>query len=117
MRGFKLDSTGDVVVSDGRIEMVDGNEFLRQTVEKVVGTNKGEWRFSEKEGIRFSEVLGKSPDEDSVRSEIASALERVDETFVIQSFTMIQVDRNLRIQFTATNDSGQTVGGEYEYGA
>lgn len=40
--------------------MVHGAEFTRQTVECVLGTNKGEWSLNVDEGINFSNILGKA---------------------------------------------------------
>ena len=58
MKGFEL-SNGDVVIENGEIQMVSGAELTRQTVETVLGTNKGEWFFNADEGITFSNILGK----------------------------------------------------------
>lgn len=117
MKDFKLDASGDVVITRGEIAFVEGAELMRQSAQQVIGTNKGEWRFDEEEGIDFDAVLGKNPDEDVVRDEIAGALQRIDETFIIRDFSMTKAGRNLRVNFTAVNDSGNEVGGEYEYGA
>lgn len=59
MKGFQLDSNGDIVISGGHIQMVDGDELLRQTVQSVLGTNKGEWVLNTDEGIDFKNILGK----------------------------------------------------------
>lgn len=116
MKGFHLDNKGDVVIKNGDIEMIDGNELLRQTVEKVMSTNNGEWFLNEDEGINYHVILTKSPDEDAVRAEIVDALLQVDETFILQSFSMKRVERTLKIKFSATNDDGDEVGGEVAYG-
>ena len=59
MKGFKLTSSGDVEIKNNQIQMIDGNELLRQTVECVLGTNKGEWFLNPDEGINFRNILGK----------------------------------------------------------
>lgn len=59
MKGFKLTSTGDVEIKNNQIQMIEGNELLRQTVECVLGTNKGEWFLNPDEGINFQNILGK----------------------------------------------------------
>ena len=103
-------------MKNGDISMIDGNDLLRQTVEKVISTNNGEWFLNEDEGIDFRVILTKSPDRDAVRDEIVDALLQVDETFVLQSFSMQIVERTLKIKFSAVNDDGEEVGGETEYG-
>lgn len=59
MKGFKIDKNGDVVIEKNRIQMVEGNELLSQTVHCVLNTNKGEWVFNPNEGINFYNILGK----------------------------------------------------------
>jgi phage baseplate assembly protein W len=59
LKGFKLNSKGDVEIKNNQIETVEGNELLRQTVQSVLGTNKGEWIFNPDEGINFKNILGK----------------------------------------------------------
>ena len=40
--------------------MIEGNELLKQTVQSVLSTNKGEWVLNRDEGIDFKNILGKS---------------------------------------------------------
>lgn len=61
MQGFKLNN-GDVVIENGVIQMTSGGDLLRQTVETVLNTNKGEWWLNPDEGINFSNILGKHTD-------------------------------------------------------
>ena len=59
MKGFKLNISGDVVIENNRIQMIEGTDLLRQTVQSVLGTNKGEWTLNPNEGINFKNLLGK----------------------------------------------------------
>lgn len=59
MKGFLLDSNGDVVIKSGKIQMTEGDDLVRQTIRTVLGTNKGEWVFDQNEGINFKNILGK----------------------------------------------------------
>lgn len=114
MKGFSVHN-GDVVV-DKTIEMVDGYELLRQKVELVIGTNKGEWSYDVEEGIDFPVVLRKNPDADEIRATIEEALTRIDDTFAITEFGMTLKGREATISFRAVNGDGEEVGGEYTYG-
>ena len=108
MKGFKLDSNGDVEIIKNEIQMIDGNELLRQTVKSVLNTNKKEWFFDENEGITFSNILGKQKDEDIIRNEIQQGLLQVNSSFIMNSFEM-SVDRKtrgLRVNFTAQTEDG-----------
>ncbi len=116
MKGFLLDGKGDIVISGNEIQMIDGNELLRQTVQTVEGTNKGEWFLNTEEGINFGTIFVKNPDFNAIRDEILSGLQQVDETFLLNSFEhTLDSNRKLKITFSATNSSGQTVTGAQSY--
>ena len=99
------------------IEMVEGNELLAQTMQKVIGTNKGEWFLNVNEGIRFSNILIKKPIEDLIRDEIQSGLTQVDSSFMITDFTYNynKEKRELKVNYTAKNSQGQTIKGAGEW--
>lgn len=106
---------GDVVL-DTTIQMVEGDELLRQKVERVLGTNKGEWSYDEDEGIDFTAILRKNPDEDEIRATIQEALTKIDETLTIIEFSLSLRGREATIRFKAVNGEEVEVGGEYTYG-
>lgn len=58
MKGFML-TNGDLSITNGEIDMVEGVELTAQTVGSVLSTNKGEWFFNSEEGIDFDVILGK----------------------------------------------------------
>lgn len=122
MKGFGLTDTWDtgeknkpldIEIHNNQIVMVQGDELLRQTVQSVLGTNKGEWTLGEEEGIEFQNILGKSVNEDVVRYEILKGLLQVDTSFVIEKIDT-QMDaqrRKLTVTFTAKNENGDIVSG------
>lgn len=113
MKSFSM-KNGDVVIGT-TIEMVDGQELLRQKVERVIGTNLGEWGYDEKEGIDFGAILRKNPDDIEIRATIEQALIHIDETFVVTGFERTMQDRKAVITFKAANAAGEEVGGVYYY--
>ena len=113
MKGFSM-KDGDVMISD-TIEMADGSELVRQKIERVLGTNKGEWHYDKNEGIDFSVVLCKNPDKDEIRATIEQAITNIDETFVVTDFSMKLTGRSATITYSATNSDGEVIGGEYTY--
>ena len=115
MKGFSTHN-GDVVINKTTIEMVSDSELLRQKVERVIGTNQGEWSYDTKEGINFKVVLCKNPDEGEIRATIEEALKRIDETFTITDFSLTMKGRIAEIHFKAANSNGEEVGGVYSYG-
>ena len=95
------------------IEMIDGNELLVQTVESVIGTNKGEWVLNKDEGIHFKNLLGKKIDEEVIKNEVFQGLLQVDSSFFMTDFS-VELDaetRKLKIHFSAVNDNGEEVEG------
>lgn len=58
MKGFML-KDGDISITNGEIDMVEGSELTAQTIGSVLSTNKGEWLFDTEEGIDFDAILGK----------------------------------------------------------
>lgn len=112
MKSFAT-KNGDVVVGK-TIEMVEGTELLQQKVERVLGTNQGEWNYDAEEGIDFSVILRKNPDDAEIRVEIEQALIRIDETFVVTEYNRSMNGRSASIAFKAVNGKGQEVGGVIE---
>lgn len=117
MKGFRLTDKGDVQLTNGIIDMIDGDELTAQTCRTVLSTNKGEWFLNEDEGISFSSMLGKGITEDMQRSQMEAGLRQVDSTFTLTEFSR-EFDSKTRcatIRFTATNNEGVTVTGERDY--
>lgn len=117
MNGFELDENGDVLIQNNQIQMINGDDLLRQTVKSVIGTNKGEWFLNEDEGITFENIKGKYIDEDIIKDEIEQGLSQIDESFSITEFSY-EIDSNnrkLEISFSAVNDDGTVIDGENTY--
>lgn len=114
MIGFELDQNGDVLIKNNQIQMVNGNELIRQTARSIIGTNKGEWFLNEDEGITFENILGKFVDEDMIKSEIEEGLSQIDSSFSITEFSyeFDSVKRKLKVSFSAVNDDGTIVNGQ-----
>ena len=114
MKGFKFEN-GDVVFEKGVIPMVEGDELLRQTVESVLGTNKGEWEFNTDEGIDFRAILKKRVNHDEIRNQILQGLQQVDETFMLQDYNWSMDGRKLNISFVAVNSEGRQISQSVTY--
>ena len=113
MKGFKIDGNGDVLIKNGYIEMVDGIQLLRQTVERVLGTNKGEWFLNKNEGINFDYLIGKNVSKELIRSEILGGLKQVNSSYELLDFSydIDKEKRTLSIRFRAKSDDGDIVEG------
>ena len=69
MKGFKLNN-GDIVIENGDIQLISGNELTAQTCTTVLETRKGEWFGNTDEGIDTGFVLGRNVTEDMIRGQI-----------------------------------------------
>lgn len=113
MKDFALDrDSGDLVIYGNDLEMVNGNELTRQKVEKLIGTNKGEWFLNKNQGIDFGVILGKNVRTEAAKEEILQALKTLDDTFYLETFGDGSEGRQRTITFTAVNENGETVRGE-----
>ena len=97
--------------------MIDGNELIRQKVQAVIGTNKGEWFLNVDEGIDFNNLLGKKKSDEIIRNEIIQGLQQVDSSFVLESFDsdFDKKSRKLTVNFKAKNSDGEIVSGSAAY--
>ena len=117
MKGFALDTNGDVIIDKNKIKMVDGTGLIRQTVQAVLGTNKNEWFLNVDEGIDFNNILGKKKDDDIIRNEILQGLLQVYSSFVFETFNcdFDNKYRKLTISFKAKNSTGEIIEVSNEY--
>ena len=104
MKSIALDSTGDILIENNKIQMVDGKELTRQKVQEVISTDKGEWYFNREQGIEFDNVLGKGITEEMVRNEIIDGLHQVDPNLNLSSFSMELKGRDAYVKFSALNE-------------
>lgn len=113
MYGFLLDENKDVKIENGDVQLVSGNKLTRQTVECILGTNKGEWCLNTDEGIRFENILGKytNGNSDVIRNEIEEGLSQVDSSFFIINFLAEpdKSNRMLNVSFSAQNNNGTVI--------
>lgn len=77
---------GDIVIANGNIAMIEGNELTAQTLRTVMGTNKGEWFLNENEGIDRYQLLGKGITKDMQLMQCQDACSQVDENLNITEF-------------------------------
>lgn len=113
MKDFALDSeTGDIVIYNNDIEIVNGDALTCQTVRQLVGSNRGEWFLDKNLGVNFQVILSKNSSEESIKNEILQALRVFDETFYMEKFHCGHEGRRLTVEFLALNENGQAVRGE-----
>ena len=115
---FNLDKSGDVEIRNNKIVMTNDNELMRQKIQKVLSTNKGEWFGNADEGINFRNILKKGVTEEDVKSEILDGLLQIDDSVIITEFSM-ELDhatRSLNVAFKAENLDGEVIEEEVTIG-
>lgn len=86
MIGLKI-RDGDLVITNNEIELVEGKELTRQTIQSVLSTNKGEWKFDTEEGINFYNILGE-------RSVVQQQQQANADGYIQQQYTELRKDYN-----------------------
>lgn len=118
MKDIALDENGDVLIENGAISIVVGDNLLQQKVLTVLRTKRQEWFFDWDLGIDFDNLLGKGASEELARYEVEQGLAQVDSTFTITEFayTVDKAARKASVTFKAQTESGEEVGGEVAWG-
>lgn len=117
MFGFRLDENGDLLVEDGVIRTISGDGLTAQTVQTLLGTNKGEWFLNGDEGLRFRTMLGKNVTEDMIQAQIEDGLRQVDESLHLEKFRadFDRRGRSAKVLFSARRADGTGISGEKTY--
>ncbi len=118
MRGFLLDEKGDIVIENGEIGLVSGNELVAQTVKTTMNTNKGEWFLNHDEGINYYAILGKGITDEMRLNQVQDALSQVDESLHVTEFDTQEDKKNRTstISFTAKGDGDTIISVSETYG-
>lgn len=86
---------GDLVIENGNLLMIEGDEELAQSVRSVLQTRKGEFFLDPEHGMSFDNLLGKTANQDETRDDIIEALSQIDELQAVNEVTFID-DRRAR---------------------
>lgn len=109
MKGFAIDSRGDVVIEKNDMKLAYDTDLLIQKIRQVLSTNRGEWWLDPKEGIPVQKVLKKNPNLALIRDYVRSAIAQVDKSLEMTRCDVIIEGRNLKITFEITSPSGSVV--------
>ncbi len=104
MKAFKLDSKGDLVIENGDFVMVEGNEELTQSLDRILTTNIEEWFLDPVFGLDYKAIQGKGRDVESIKLAIKEAIyqeERIKSAEITNLY--LNEDRHLIINGTATD--------------
>ena len=108
MKNFMLDNNGDVVIENGKIQMVDGIDLKKQTFRQVIATKIGEWKYNTDEGMNFAVLLKKHYNVDAIEEAIEAAVRQVDEDAEVREFECKVTGRTAEISFIIVTE-GQDI--------
>lgn len=104
-----LDENGELIIKDGKIQIVEDKELTAQKIKQVLRTHIGEWKYDPEEGIDRYVMFTKKPNYDLVEDNVKSGLLQVDESLRITRFACSEKkNRELVINFSATDDRNET---------
>jgi len=110
MKTFKL-VNGDLIFdAQNNLVMIDGEDEIAQSIERVLTTNKGEWFLNLEHGLDYQEIQGKGRDIEGIKLAITEAIlqeERVSEVERID--VSLDKDRHLKINVTARIQEGDNL--------
>lgn len=109
MKGFAIDSRGDVVIEKNDMKLAYDTDLLIQKIRQILSTNRGEWWLDPKEGIPVQKVLKKNPNLALIRDYVRSAIAQVDKSLEMTYCDITTEGRNLKITFGITSPSGSAV--------
>ncbi|MDE3837943.1 hypothetical protein C0966_00780 [Bacillus methanolicus] len=110
---------GDLVVENGELVMIDGDEELAQSIRSILETRKGEFFLEPEHGLSYENLLGKNTNKEALRDDI---IEAVSQEPRVESIPDIQIidDRKARkrsVKLTIQKETGELVEiGEVELG-
>lgn len=96
MKVFKVDDKGDLIIENGDLVMIDGDEEIAQSMERRLSTNKNEWFLDLYFGLDYEAIRGKGVTRDKTELAITEAIyqdERIEDAALIVN----EVDNGSRL--------------------
>ncbi|UQD52300.1 DUF2634 domain-containing protein [Bacillus methanolicus] len=102
---------GDLVVENGELVMIDGDEELVQSVRSILVTRKGEFFLSPDHGLSYENLLGKNTNIEALRDDIVEAVSQEDRVDSIPDIEILddRKTRNRSVKITIQKATGEEV--------
>ncbi|UMZ35543.1 DUF2634 domain-containing protein [Priestia megaterium] len=112
---------GDLVIENGELVMISGDEELVQSVQAILGTRKGEFFLDSEHGLSHENVMGKPANQDLARDDIIEALMQEERVASIPTvnFNDDKAKRKRNVSLTIEKDDGSQLpinGGDFDVG-
>lgn len=116
MKTLKIDLDTDDLSFDGQnsFEMVSGNDEQKQSINRLLTTNVGEYFINTLLGLDYKYLQVKNPDLSRIRAELTKALNQEPRIQRINSIELDynQANRSLSIDFNITMNETEITGNE-----
>lgn len=110
MKAFKVNSNGDLIIKNGDLVMIEGQEELRQSVERILTTNINEWFLDTEFGLDYSELQGKGKREDGIKLALSEAIYQDPRIKTVDIKNIeIDINRHLKVTGIATDFEGNEI--------
>lgn len=110
MKTFKI-VNGDLVFDgQGNLVMVEGEDEIAQSIERILTTNKGEWFLNLEHGLDYSAIQGKGRDIEGIKLAITEAILQEGRVSEVEKIDLsLDKDRHLKIDVTVRLQEGDTL--------
>lgn len=110
MKSFKVSNNGDLIIENGDLVIVDKHEEIRQSIERILTTNVGEWFLDMGFGLDYQAVQGKGKTKERIKLAITEAIYQEPRIKTVD-IKDIEVDpnRHLKVYGVATDLEGNEI--------
>jgi phage baseplate assembly protein W len=112
MKAPLIDSNGDLVMKNGEIQMIEGDQELAQSVESILKTRQGEFFMNTEFGLNRNNLLGKQADQDAAHDDIVEAIAQEERIATVDdiAFADDRSSRSRTVSLSMTKaDDGETI--------
>lgn len=109
MIDLMLDSDGDLLFTDQDLQLVDEVDEIKQELIIILKTRQGEFFGDETMGLNQTGLFVKQPNLNYIANNVVQALKQQERVVSAEVTDIELVNRNLKVAFDATLDTGQSI--------
>ena len=110
MKAFKVSNNGDLIIENGDLVIVDKHEEIRQSIERILTTNVGEWFLDMEFGLGYQAIQGKGKTKESIKLAITEAIYQEPRVKTVDIKDIeIDTNRHLKVYGIATDLEGNEI--------
>ncbi len=110
MKAFKVSNNGDLIIENGDLVIVDKHEEIRQSIERILTTNVGEWFLDMEFGLDYQAIQGKGKTKESIKLAITEAIYQEPRVKTVDIKDIeIDTNRHLKVYGIATDLEGNEI--------